>query len=69
MARTKYVIKNIKLNNYFNKNVTSDVRHFVRDIEDAKMFDSKKIALQQIDKFTHKENYEVVTYKWQTKII
>jgi hypothetical protein len=55
----KYVIKNIKYNTYFQKNIMKDFNHFVSDINEAKIFDGKREANKIFKTFNRKENYEI----------
>lgn len=56
----KYLIKNKKYNNYYKSYIKKDVRHFVVNIDDAYKFGRKKLANEILNKFNHKENFEIV---------
>lgn len=60
--RTVYVLKNKKYNNYYSNFVFNKQYHFVKDIQDAKYFYSKKDA-QKILKNFREENFEIVGVK------
>ena len=63
--RTKYVIKNKKFNNYFKNKVIDEINHFVSEINEAKMFDSRKKANIVLERFRKQDNYEIVGYKYE----
>ena len=56
----EYIIKNKKMNNYYNKTITDSSYHFVLDINEAYIFKNKWDANRQFKKFISKENYEII---------
>ena len=58
----KYVIRNIKRNNYYAKHISNEISHFVCDVEEARKFNSKKQAINTINKIGKQENYEIKEY-------
>lgn len=59
----KYVIKNKKYKNYYQKNITKDFNHFVAEIKEAKIFNGKREANKVIKTFNKLDNYEIIEYK------
>ena len=58
----KYIIHNIKYDNYFNKKLKNGY-HFVQDISEAYVFKNKKEANSILKLFKMKDNYELVIIK------
>lgn len=56
----KYVIKNIKRNIYYRLDISNHTYHFVFDIRDAKVFDTKKEANAKLKQLSNKDVFEVI---------
>lgn len=55
----KYYIKHKRLNLYYCSG-SGTLKHFVRDIEEAKFFINKTNANKKLLTFIHPENYELI---------
>lgn len=60
--RTLYVIRNKKYGNYYSNYVFTKQYHFVKDIQDAKYYSSKRDAQKMLKNFKE-ENFEIVGVK------
>lgn len=60
----KYVIKNKNTNMYYaSDNYTLGCNHYVSNIEEARRFRRKMIALNVHKRFKHPENFEIIEIK------
>ena len=55
----KYIIKNIKFNNYYHSNICESY-HFVLDRDDAYICQNKWEANRIVKQFKNADNYEII---------
>ena len=55
-----YVIKHIKNDTYFKNKINQDSLHYVRIINEAHQFKSKKDAQKMLENFNHPEHFEII---------
>lgn len=54
----QYIIKNNKSNSYFNKEIKSNIFHWVLDTKEAHVFDKKVDARKLFNKMKNKREFE-----------
>lgn len=55
-----WFIQNTNYKNYYQKQITTSIFHFVSDIKEATSFKTKKEATQILNKFNNKNKFEIV---------
>lgn len=58
--RRKYYIQNVKYKNFYACSIDKDIKHFVREHQFAKKFNTKGEALKKLNTFNNTNNYEVI---------